>query len=234
MPRKEKDDKEKEIGKIIGSKIKEIRDKNNITQKMLADLLRVSQHVISAYENGSVGVSFYTVLRMCSIFKVSVDYFYPDENFMESTTSKSLNIDIDSYYFVSVVLPVNALDYRPKEEKIMNLLRGIYLGKEKKIIDFIHEIVKAIMIITGDKDKIPPDKNLKYEGYSVLSEYYKSYVDFIKSLYKDIKKNKKYIDVVEYIITKADIVDRTFIIETANKNLEEVKKTLQELLKVKS
>lgn len=58
----------------IGLRIKEIRNKNNITQVELAELLNTSQSTISAYESGKTLILTAFAVQICKKYKVSLDW----------------------------------------------------------------------------------------------------------------------------------------------------------------
>ena len=64
---------------MIGEKIKELRIKQGMTQKDLADRLFVSSQAVSRWENEEVEPSIGTIKQMSSIFRVSVDYLLGNE-----------------------------------------------------------------------------------------------------------------------------------------------------------
>ncbi len=56
------------------NRIKELRQRNNMSQIRLSIELEVSQETISAYENGKYYPSFQTLLRLSQILHSSIDY----------------------------------------------------------------------------------------------------------------------------------------------------------------
>ena len=58
----------------VGNRIKEIRDKNKVTQVELAKLLNTSQSTISAYESGKTLILTAFAVQICKKYKVSLDY----------------------------------------------------------------------------------------------------------------------------------------------------------------
>ena len=58
----------------IGLRIKEIRNKNNVTQVELAELLNTSQSTISAYESGKTLILTAFAVQICKKYKVSLDW----------------------------------------------------------------------------------------------------------------------------------------------------------------
>ena len=65
---------------MIGKKIKELRVKNNMTQKDLADMLYVSGQAVSRWENEEVEPSLGTIKEMAKIFNVSIDELLENES----------------------------------------------------------------------------------------------------------------------------------------------------------
>lgn len=61
--------------KKLGDKIKNIRLKENLTQKELGDYLGVSNQTIARYEKGNISIPFCSIVKLCEFFKVSVNYF---------------------------------------------------------------------------------------------------------------------------------------------------------------
>lgn len=60
----------------FGSRLRDIRKKNNITQETLAEKLMLSVDSISNYENGRTTCMHEHITHLCQIFNVSADYFY--------------------------------------------------------------------------------------------------------------------------------------------------------------
>ena len=53
--------------------LRELRMGKNLTQKQLADLLKVDQRTISAWEKGVCEPSFSMLVKLCDIFDESFD-----------------------------------------------------------------------------------------------------------------------------------------------------------------
>lgn len=58
---------------MIGKTIKDLRIKNNMTQKELADKLFVTAQAVSRWENDEVEPNLQTIKEIAKIFKVSTD-----------------------------------------------------------------------------------------------------------------------------------------------------------------
>lgn len=65
--------------KSVGQRIKELRKKNNETQKELADIINSTPNSISKLENGDMGLTFENMLLIAEHFNVSLDYLCKGE-----------------------------------------------------------------------------------------------------------------------------------------------------------
>jgi transcriptional regulator with XRE-family HTH domain len=66
--------------KLIGTRIKEIRKKNKLTQRGLAKLLNTSQSTVSSYENGNTIILTAFLYEMCIKLNVSMNYIVGKTN----------------------------------------------------------------------------------------------------------------------------------------------------------
>lgn len=69
-----------ELSKYIGSKIKELRARNNYTQDYLAELLNTTRQSISRYENGDRKANQDLLFELADIFNVSINEFFPNSS----------------------------------------------------------------------------------------------------------------------------------------------------------
>ena len=60
-------------------RLKELREKNNLKQKDIAEILNVSNKSICAYENGNAEPKIETLIKMCEYFNCSLDYLLGKE-----------------------------------------------------------------------------------------------------------------------------------------------------------
>ena len=74
-----------ELNKFIGMKIKKFRESRNMTQDELAELLDTTRQSISRYENGERKANQDLLFELASIFKVSLDDFFPVRNLYDQT-----------------------------------------------------------------------------------------------------------------------------------------------------
>ena len=59
---------------VIGKRLKQLKNKQNITQKELADFLNTTQSTISAYENGKTTLLTAVALQIVNKYKISLDW----------------------------------------------------------------------------------------------------------------------------------------------------------------
>ena len=59
---------------MYGERIRELRAEQGLTQQQLGELLGVSQFSVSKYEREALDLNTDTLIRLCGIFGVSVDY----------------------------------------------------------------------------------------------------------------------------------------------------------------
>lgn len=58
----------------IGNRIRNEREKFKYTREEFAEIIRVSPQFLTSIENGSRGMSFNTLEKICKAFSVSADY----------------------------------------------------------------------------------------------------------------------------------------------------------------
>lgn len=65
---------------MIGTKIKELREKKAVSQAKLADILKINQSDISKLENGQVKlVDSELLFKIANYFNVSMDSFFTEQ-----------------------------------------------------------------------------------------------------------------------------------------------------------
>lgn len=139
----------------IGNKIKELRTEHNLTQKELADALKVSKACISMIEIGKNDPTANTLLKYADFFQCSTDYLLGREDnrgviHIYPQTDKLDSLSADEQKLIDLIRknpPLNATDWielyaelpRYMQENIFAELRGMHMGfkaakaeKEKK------------------------------------------------------------------------------------------------------
>ena len=68
------------MGNVFGSKLKELRTEKGIGQVELAQILRVSNGIISLWENGLREPKLSNLVAIAKYFQVTIDYLTGLEN----------------------------------------------------------------------------------------------------------------------------------------------------------
>ncbi|MGO2305558.1 MAG: helix-turn-helix domain-containing protein [Providencia sp.] len=68
----------KNISKLVGLKIRALRESHGMSAKTLSLLLGISQQHQSRYENGDVNIHVDTIYHLSQIFNIDPVYFFTD------------------------------------------------------------------------------------------------------------------------------------------------------------
>ena len=104
--------------------LKVIREKNNLSQKNIADLLKIDRTVYTKYENGYELIPIKHLLAFCNYFDVSVDYIFG------LTVSEGKNF----YKKIDVDLIVSRIKEFRKEQKLTQEKLAKTLNTNKSVI----------------------------------------------------------------------------------------------------
>lgn len=85
---------------MLGSRLKALRTKNNLTQKQLAQKINVTHVSISGYESGNRSPDTDTLQKLADYFEVSTDYLLGRTNTPETST-KSQNDEAEFQAFIN-------------------------------------------------------------------------------------------------------------------------------------
>lgn len=78
------------ITEFVANKIKYYRERNNITQKELAEVLNTTQQTVARYENGERKADQNVLFALANYFKVSINDFFPPINSQNNDNEKEL------------------------------------------------------------------------------------------------------------------------------------------------
>ena len=106
-----------DINKYAAEKLKELRNKRNLTQEELAEELNISQKQISRYENGLRNFKQELLFKLAEYFDVSINDFFPPTTFDNGET-----IDIED----SISIPIFGY-----------IKAGIPIESQSDIIDYV-------------------------------------------------------------------------------------------------
>ena len=59
---------------LFSLRLKELRSERDLTQKQVADFLKISTRAYSHYETGDREPSIPILIRLCALYEVSADY----------------------------------------------------------------------------------------------------------------------------------------------------------------
>lgn len=158
----------------VGKTIKEIRKQRKLTQKQLADEIKISRSYLSDIENGNKNPSIKTTQQLAEKLGVSVAYL---------TSGKKMYADMTDEEKTQHFFKMNrmiGLEYTTKEEKLKNELLEllerklsyneihflnnalIFLQEEEKDnILFISVLIQQLYNYKGSKDKAVYDDLMK-------------------------------------------------------------------------
>lgn len=74
-----------DINKYIGNKIRELRERKNLTQEDLAEYLNTTSQTISRYEIGNRKINQDILFKLAEFFKISISDFFPPLSFDNAT-----------------------------------------------------------------------------------------------------------------------------------------------------
>ncbi len=89
---------------MIGSKIKNLRTKNNLTQEQLATKLYVTRNAISKWETDKGIPSIESIKNLAKIFNVSLEYLLNEEDLISITIDNSNKLELTKNLIYSILL----------------------------------------------------------------------------------------------------------------------------------
>ncbi len=136
--------------KIIGTRIKQLRKENNLTQTELGYKLDVIKQTISSWETGISSPSNETIIIMSSLFGVSVDYLLGNDVPKETSVKpkeETSNTDKQEEHTTH------------KEKQLLDLYRN-YLDKgfseqlRKELVNLFPEMSNSEPKLTRSEEKV--------------------------------------------------------------------------------
>ena len=90
------------VTQFVGEKIKNLREKSNITQQELAEAIGTTQQSIARYESGERKANQNVLFSLSEYFKIPIDDFFPERtisnNYFDEVKIKSImNETIKNY-----------------------------------------------------------------------------------------------------------------------------------------
>ena len=78
--------------KDIGTRIRELRLLQGYTQAQFSEKINVSTNFLSEIENGKKGLSYETIINICTVFSISADYLLFGEKTQDKKTINIIDI----------------------------------------------------------------------------------------------------------------------------------------------
>lgn len=168
-----------EINKYIGSKIREFREKRNLTQDDLAEYLKTTAQTISRYEIGDRKTPQDVLFKLANYFNVSINTFFPITNYKFGTEIERILQSIAAELNLSVdVCKSIFIDIKTFEEKNLTY-------------DNIKSAIEEWLFVKYNENlnNVPDELDLLFsKNKDILTDDDKDYIKFI------IEKRKKEID----------------------------------------
>lgn len=115
------------INKFTGAKIKQLREKHNMSQTDLARKLKLTRQSVSRYENGDRRTNQDLLFELADIFQVSIDEFFPER--------KKKSTGITTIY--DKLQP-------PRQENVLNYAEKQLKKQTKENITFLNEYKEKV------------------------------------------------------------------------------------------
>src|SRR5690625_298336 len=119
---------DKKLRTYIGSKIKELRIKRNITQRELGKKIGVKNNTISAYESGVISTDQDILFKLRDVLDVSIDEFFPSTeeektNELERALQMTEGLEIKDVAFLNKLIEKTLSLEGAEREKFLESIR---------------------------------------------------------------------------------------------------------------
>lgn len=84
---------------LVGQRIKRLREDNNMKQKELAKMLKVSSATMSYYESNEKEIPFRIIVQIADIFKVDINYLAGINN-LAATQKQEIKLSNEELKFL--------------------------------------------------------------------------------------------------------------------------------------
>ena len=98
------------INLYSANKIRELREKNNLTQQQLANKLNINQQNLARYELNQRIIKIDFLLKLCEIFNVNLDYFIPFNDNISPVEIDKVVIKIPVLGVIPAGVPIEAIE----------------------------------------------------------------------------------------------------------------------------
>lgn len=143
------------------NKIKELRKKNKLSQKDLAEKVGISNQAISYYESGKRNPKNEAWKKLADYFDVSIEYikgFYTDD----------MLIELLQHSYIESLKPENFMKFDSSKNDGKNILT-----LKNSIYTLLNEACNDYFILAGKSNfdiKNPPERVIKAPNYSAIDD----------------------------------------------------------------
>ncbi|MFD1416850.1 helix-turn-helix domain-containing protein [Oceanobacillus jeddahense] len=117
----------KELAKFVGSRIKENRKRNKLTQKELGEKIGVKDNTISAYERGAISPEQDMLFAISDVLGISINELFPKKENTKDEFGNALkltnNLDIEDMEFLNKLIEKTLSMDETEREKFLESIR---------------------------------------------------------------------------------------------------------------
>lgn len=124
--------------KLIGSRIKNLRKENKMSQEELASKLGISRSYFSKIENGQRGLSIEIMQKLCKVFNMSMD------EFLETIEEKDNYLEVETKNFSKKIFKFRIINFAAIALTILFILLSMYFFNNFNRI--------RVYVLNGDSD----------------------------------------------------------------------------------
>ena len=143
----------------LGKRLKNARERANMTQKRLSELSGITTTQLSAYENGKKNIGLYSLSRLAIVLKTTMDELYLGSP-SERPIARSTNVGELIVNCVDALRSEGVITYLPRERRSDDyndyVLDGLYykitIYKYAGILD---DLVRQLTEFDEKKEKYP-------------------------------------------------------------------------------
>ncbi|WP_339179300.1 helix-turn-helix domain-containing protein [Oceanobacillus sp. FSL W7-1293] len=117
----------KELAKFVGSRIKENRKRNKLTQKELGEKIGVKDNTVSAYERGAISPEQDMLFAISDVLGISINELFPKKentrDEFENALKLANNLDIEDMEFLNKLIEKTLSMDEKEREKFLESIR---------------------------------------------------------------------------------------------------------------
>lgn len=173
--------------KYTADKLKEFREKRNLTQKELAEDLNITQQQVARYENNQRKFKIEFLLKLSNYFQISVKEFFP-KNMENSNESDNFNINKfigEKICWFRAQKNITQAELAEELNVTSQTISRYELGDRKPSQETLFKLAKIFNVNIGEfypkanEEKKREEFNIFFNKYKNLSKQDKELIDTI-------------------------------------------------------